>query len=574
MHAAAKMPPDRALQWVAALWFGGAALAYLDFSLSTILRWAPHALYADQYRQYLDYLSRPFPLNMLQPDNGHRPVVPNLVAWLELVRFDGNQWLQIATGLGCMLTAAASIAWICLRDRDLPLARRAAAAFLGVFAIFWLGNVRTLFHSTELIHTSLPIACLILACGACIVATRERGRDLAPVAAAAFLGVVATFSFGYGIAVLVSILAVLAARKAHRRQGAMALAGLAVVAVLYLLMPGGASVTGVLTFAPAENLLIGARWLGAPFVTVFTYLWDPHASALVGKDLYGVTFRFATMLSNQYPNLRTDVMPYAAFGAGGMIALMWASLRRLRSTAPAGPTEALGLGIAWLGLLAAGIVSVSRLEAFARYPDQIYADRYLPWPCLFWLGLALVALSRPGRNAAARGTLAFALLLPFFGWPMELGGAIFAALTRGVIDNTANGSIVGVIERGTSLGETETGEFVRCLSTLRRERIAQFATPAAAAIGGALPAAARILPGAAITIRPIDDNLIGPAGSAIVARGLPVGATPSAPVLLVDASDIVVGVASSDARLDPPGYSGYARCSPCAGGLRAAVPGP
>ncbi|HEY2394776.1 MAG TPA: hypothetical protein VGH81_02175 [Rudaea sp.] len=568
------MPPRHALHWIAALWFAAAALAYLDFSLATILRWAPHALYADQWRQYLDYFKRPFPLNILQPDNGHRPVVPNLIAWFELVRFDGNQWLQIAIGLACMLAAAGSVAWICLRDRDLPLARRAAAAFLGVFAIFWLGNVRTLFHSTELIHTSLPIACLMLACGACILATRDRGRGLAPVAAAALLGVIATLSFGYGIAVFVSILAVLVARKARPGQGGMALLGLAALAVLYFLLPGGTSVSGVLTFAPAENLLIGARWLGAPFVTLFTYLWDPHASGLLNGMLSSPAFRFATLVSNQYPDVRTSVMPYAAFGAAGMIALAWTSLQRVRATAPAGRTEALGLGIAWLGLVAAGIVSVSRLEAFARFPDQIYADRYLPWPCLFWLGLALIALSRPARNAATRGTLVFALLLPLLGWPIETGGAIFAALTRGLIDNTANGSIVGVIERGTTLGETETEEFVRGLATLQGRRIAQFATPAAAAIGSGVPATARMLPGATITIRPIDDNLIGAPGSAVVARDVPIDTVPSTPILLVDTNDIVVGLASNDARLDPPGYSGYARCSPCLGGLRAAILGP
>ncbi len=570
MHPAAKMPPRRALQWIVALWFGAAALAYLDFSLSTILRWAPHALYADQWRQYLDYLSRSFPQNMLQPDNGHRSVLPNFVAWFELIRFDGNQWLQIAVGLTCMLSAAGAVAWLCLRDRAVPLHRRTAGAFLGTFAIFWLGNVRTLFHSTELMHTSVPIASLMLACCACILATRDSGRGLAPIALAAFLGVVATFSFGYGIAVLVSILVVLIARKARPSQGVTALVGLAVVAVLYFLLPGGSSVSGVLTFAPAENLLIGARWLGAPFVTLFTWLWDPQGSGLLPDGILRVSaLRVAKLLSSHFPDLRTSVMPYAAIGACGMVALAWTSLQRARASAPAGPTEALGLGIAWLGLVAAGIVSVSRLAAFERYPDQIYADRYLPWPCLFWLGLALIALSRPARSPAARGTLTFALLLPLFGWPIETGGALYAALTRGLIDNTANGSVVGVIERGTSLGETEPTEFVRGLPTLQSRHVAQFATSAAAAFGTAMPAAARMLADASITLRPIDDNLIGAPGSAIVLHGAPVRPAPSGPLLLIDASGIVVGLASSDARLEPPGYSGYARCSPC-DGLRAA----
>jgi hypothetical protein len=574
MHPAAILPPRLALQLIAALWFALAASAYLVDSLSAILHWAPHALYADQWRQYLDYVTLPFPQNVLHPDNGHWLVVPNLVAWIELVWFAGNQWLQILVGLLAMSGAVATVAWVCLRDRGVPMQHRAAGAFLGTFAIFWLGNIRTLFHSTELLHTSLPIACLMLAGSACIAATRSgpaRSGGLGYVAAATALAFVATFSFGYGIAVFIAIVAVLVARRANRSQLFLALGGLIATAALYVLMPGGDGVRGVLVFAPAENLLIGARWLGAPFVTLFGYLWNPDLSGLITIDaLSARAHQLAVLMSQRFPDLRTGVLPYAALGAGGMIALTWISFRRLRATAPAGATEALGLGIAWLGVTAAGIVSVSRLSAFQKYPDQIYADRYLPWPCLFWLGLALIALGRAPRSLAARGTLMFAFLLPLFGWPIQTGGQIYAALVRGLIDNTADGSIVGVIERGVSLGETQTDEFVRGLPELRRRRVAQFATRAAGSIG-TTASGSHALPDAVITTRPIADNLIGSASTAVVLRLPAPGAAAHEPLLLIDGDGIVVGLASSDARLDPPGYSGYANCSPCSGGLRAAA---
>lgn len=51
----------------------------------------------------------------------------------------------------------------------------------------------------------------------------------------------------------------------------------------------------------------------------------------------------------------------------------------------------LGLGLAAFAAGAAGIVSLARLSYFQRHPEQLFADRYLPWSCLFWLGLLLAS---------------------------------------------------------------------------------------------------------------------------------------------------------------------------------------
>src|SRR5262249_51815192 len=160
-----------------------------------------------------------------------------------------------------------------------------------------------------------------------------------------------------------------------------------------------------------------------------------------------------------------------------------------RARTAAGPMEALGLGIAWFGLGAAGIVSLSRLDILREIPSQIYANRYTPWPCLFWLGLALIGLgkSRAGDTAASRFVFAVALLLPLLGWPMQYGGRIYAALVRGHVDNTAVGSLVGVYPRNASLGETMSDEFLRGIPVLSPLHIAQFDRPTAALLGHPLP---------------------------------------------------------------------------------------
>jgi hypothetical protein len=570
----------RALAALAVLWFAAAGLYYLWTSVDAVLRYAPHSLYADQWRQYLAYIQLPFPENIWYPDNGHRSVLPNLVAWLEIRWLDGNQWLQIAIGLLSGFGAAAIAAWICVRDRSVTTLRCAAAAFLCFFAVFWLANVRTLFHSTELLHTKLPMLCLMLALALCIRATRER-RTLPALVGALLLGLAATFSFGYGLSVFVGIAATLAARKADRRQFAVCAGGLLLAAGLYLGAPGSAGVTASMSFAPIENLLLGARWLGAPFVTMFPYLWNPDSLGLVppgpARNFTGV---IAHAAASHGVDLSSSVMPQALFGAFGMLGLIVASLRCLRAREAAAPMEALGFGIAWFGLGAAGIISLSRLAYFQQHPDQIYADRYLCWPCLFWLGLALIGLARacragarevakPQRSIVAAAVIAFALALPVLAQPTQYGGGIYAALVRGHVDNTAAASIVGVIERDKDLGETIFDEFVRGTPVFAQRRIAQFADPAATSIGQILPADQTTADGITIETQPVADNAFGEAGTAIVLRtAQPAGANR---FLLIDADRRVVGLVVRDARLQPSGYSGYVRGIYVPNDLRAAA---
>lgn len=563
-----RMNLRRTLVVLALLWFTVTGLYYVGNSIYVVLRFAPHALYADQWRQYLTYLQLPFPGNVWFSDNGHRSVLPNLIAWLEIRWFDGNQWLQIAIGLLCGFAAAATAAWVCMRDRGMTAVRRAAAAFLCCLAIFWLGNVRTLFHSTELLHTKLPMLCLMLAIALCIRATRGE-RSLHGLIAALLLGFAATFSFGYGLSVFVGVAATLAARKADRRQLAVCMGGLLLAAGLYLGAPGGTGVTASIDFAPLDNLLVGARWLGEPFVALFSFLWDPGATGLVtNRAARYLVVAVAGFAARHGVDLHASVMPQALFGALGMLALITASLRRLLAREAAAPTEALGLGIAWFGLGAAGIVSLSRLTYFQQYPGQIYADRYLCWACLFWLGLALVGLARATRAQATVASprpgvivvaiLAFTLALPVFAQPTQYGGNIYAALVRGDIDNMATASIVGVIDRGRNLGETIPEEFVRGIPILAAHRVAQFATPAAATIGKTLPAQSGI-PVVDVTLetRPVDANLLGEPGTAVALRTAQ--PSPHDGFLLIDRDRRVVGYAVRDARMQPAGYSGYAR---------------
>jgi hypothetical protein len=314
-----------------------------------------------------------------------------------------------------------------------------------------------------------------------------------------------------------------------------------------------------MTFAPLENLLAGARWLGAPFVILVKYLWDPDAVGLVpGGPLRSASAGIAHVVSQHWPDMGTRVMPYALFGALGMLALIVASIGRLRAREAAAPMQAAGFGIAWFGIGAAGIVSLSRLAYFHEFPGQIYADRYLPWPCLFWLGLALIALGRlqPQRQWLSRATLGFALILPLLGWPLQFGGSIYAAIVRAGIDDVALGSAVGVIDRATALGETVGDELTRGVPVLRPLHVAQFSDPALQWLGQTAATATRTLNGATIDTKRVSDNLLGEPGTAV--RVQLAEPQPAHELLLIDANAQVVGLIVRDGS-SPAAYTGYAR---------------
>ena len=48
---------------------------------------------------------------MLEADNGHRELFPNLVRVLELEWLHANQWLQIATGAALACATASVLTW-------------------------------------------------------------------------------------------------------------------------------------------------------------------------------------------------------------------------------------------------------------------------------------------------------------------------------------------------------------------------------------------------------------------------------------------------------------------------------
>ena len=537
---------------------GVVAAAYLVYGLYAMAVWTPRVLYSDQWRQYLTFLTVDFPANVFLPYNGHRLVLPNLVAWIDAIAFGGEHGLQLFFGWCAVLAAIAVAAFACVRDREVVPLARAAGATLAVFAIIWLGCTRTLAHTGELMHV-YPTIAFALGAVACAwraaVAPSRGGRWLAVALACSFA---ATNTMGYGLATFVAVIATLVLARAPRRLVAVAVAGLVLAALYYLGSRGSDNVSGSLAIDPLGNLEVAVRWLGAPAGTVAPYIWEENSSYLLpGFAQNTARALSAWMRAHVTADVALSAWPQALTGGLGVLLALVLTWRTLRAVQPPTRMRVFGLGVAWFGLTAAGILSLSRLAYFQEFPEQIYANRYLPWPMLFWLGISLALLG--GRHAgrvASRVLAGGALLLVLAAAPAGRGGYITAMLVRGHVDNTAAGVATGVLPRGAFLGDTLVEDVIPAVPVLKAAGHPPFSWRETQALGTVAPSDARAVEGT-LEATSVDNLFDG--GGYEVKLTLPEGKTPPWRAVLVDGERHVVGIVVRDPRPGPFVMSGYAR---------------
>ena len=127
----------------------------------------------DQYMTYPLYLNRPFPLNVLINENGHRPVFPALVRVAEITWFHSDQSLQRVVGALLMALCWLGLLWLSLRTEDNTAAKlgantstptpaptpnkndmviSAVIVLACTLALFWTANIRMQIHANEQLH--------------------------------------------------------------------------------------------------------------------------------------------------------------------------------------------------------------------------------------------------------------------------------------------------------------------------------------------------------------------------------------------------------------------------------------
>lgn len=433
----------------------GLAALWLLGTLATVANFGLRYPFFDQYRLYTWYLGLDFPASALQLENGHRPILPALVRIAEVHLSDADHRLQHLVGIALALATCFVIARTAWRDRASATAG-ATAVLLAVLAIFWLGAARTLIHSYEQVHIYLVTFCAVLALRCVYLA--GQAHALRRMALAGAWALAATFSFGSGIACFAAVFVLAVLQRVPLRS--FVLPGLLFVFAVgtYLGgLPGDGGVRDSLALRPFDNLRVLLQWLSSPWFHA-----GLGAQGVIAAESKGVV---ATAIG--------------AFGLAAwlaMVAQAWRSAGRITAAA------SLALGVSTLGLAVGAVIALARLAYFDTYPDQVMADRYLPWPCLSWLGLGLAATGRlavaaPVVLRAVPPVLAVLLVLALM--PSQRTMAGWSAAVHRIVQQSAPAAQLGIwdAERFPREADSSRADVETTLRLLRERRLSMFAEP-------------------------------------------------------------------------------------------------
>jgi len=444
----------------------------------------------DQYRLYRIYLTQPFPWNALQLENGHRPIFPALLRLAEIELFGANQILQIGVGAVFLFATAALIACSALAQRQWPGLLRLAATACVAMAIFWLANARMQLHGNELMHTYLLTLCVV---GGAMALWLARGGSSRYVVSCAFACFVATFSFGPGIATFAAM-AVLgfALRMTPRQLWPLAAFFVFSISIYLFALPGNSAVRGMLQLAPLESAWNALKWLGSPWVTAWLGLGEPAlepstASAVAGLGTGRALIASADAISRA---LGSDGR-YAIAGILRFVALLAcaANLIQCRRSGQCTQVEAVGLALSLFGAGTAVIIGLGRLTLLREAPMQVFADRYLVWPCLFWLGMVLQMLPYLAHKNRPFCTAAAVLVLAWLLTPTQHASEGWAAVIHRLAQQSAAAAQSDFIDNGVfpDGDDASRATVLEVLALFRSRHVAMFASAWANELGNTWP---------------------------------------------------------------------------------------
>ena len=474
------------------VYFLCASTWYAVTGLASIANFAWQQPMADQYTSYVTYLKKPFPQSLIEPINGHRPIVPALINAIEINALHANQRLQIVVGISSAALLVAVFVFVLWREKRLPAYARAAGTMAVVLATFWLGNARMLMHGDAAIHV---YTLNLLAVVAVLCAIKAKRSDFPVlwmgVGTAACIG--ATFCFGAGIASFPAMILVGVLLRLCWRSLVIPAAGLLLCAGAYLYaLPGAAGVQNSLHLAPLGSATLAVRLISSPWINAWLgsaapaiQQWLPtsldrsalgrvvHQSAeFVQDDLSMSWFGFSSIM--------IGVLGVLGFGVA-----FWRLARRgLKSTG----VEPLALGLGIFILAITTIVGIGRFALMQELPYQIFADRYLLWPCLFWASLVMLGLpvtAAPTHWMARTTAIAALALVPIVLVPTHASWAGWASVVYRSSQQGAAAARSGIVDerRLPWPAEASRETALHTLDLLREKHLAMFADPAWQLVG-------------------------------------------------------------------------------------------
>lgn len=472
------------------LWAG----FYLLTALCEIANFAWRQPMFDQWRMYVTLLSLPFPQDILQLENGHRPIIPNLIRIAEIHWFAANQLLQISMGT-CFAMLTAGLFAICSwRERALPLVARCAGVMLAALGVFWLANARMLLHGHEALHAYLVT--LMVGCAGWCTWKANRDSPLHWLGIASSCCTVATFSFGSGVASFPAIILLGIVLRLRWRYLLLPVLVLALCLVLYLfVLPGDQGVRNSLEFQPLASATVIAQWLASPWANAWLGLANPPLqpwltasvqTSVVGSILTDSAQALVAATGVNWQSFTTF------FGAIGITTFLLRIAVFYHRRTALSPTQALAIALCLFVLATAAIIGTGRLDYLLANPGQTYADRYLMWPCLFWMGLSLLALidlCRTRHHVIAIAGLLILVALPIVLLPTHYAWAGWGKVVYRHAQQSAAASRSDVFdgELFPNGPDAARSAVLQSLKLLKKDRLAMFADPSWKMLGRVLP---------------------------------------------------------------------------------------
>jgi len=465
-----------------ALCFLGCAAIYALTTLCAIVNFSWRQPMFDQWRMYETFLGLPFPQNVLQLENGHRPIIPNLFRVAEIRWLGGNQLLQISVGTVCAFLTWLAIASAAWNTRTLPLIARAIGVMLATLGLFWLANARILLHGNESLHAYLLTLAVV---GAALCTFEAKRRDsLGWLCAGTGACVIAMFCFGPGVASFPAVVLLGFALRLPWRWLLLPIGVLAICLLIYVLaLPGSQGVREMVGLRPIESARVIARWLSSPWINGWLGFSDPPLAPWMAEQtgtgalwLRTSANRFVALTGHDWHEWST-VIGLAGIGGFGVRCTI-ALVRRNCSDR----LEALLLGVGLFALATAVVIGIGRVDYLQQFPKETYSDRYLVWPSLFWMSLLMLlvrdAALLPGR-CARTVAYAFCAILPVMLVATHSLGAGWGATVYRIAQQTSAQLRSGIYDETHFPAEARGAEIERHeIDLLRTQRIAMFAEPA------------------------------------------------------------------------------------------------
>ena len=305
------------------------------------------------------------------------------------------------------------------------------------------------------------------------------------------------------------------------------------------------------------------RWLGAPFDWALSPLLDSaHAERLPFAPLRVVLGPIAAGAESAFGPPRMHRWPGAAFGTAGLGWLVFQTIRARQQLQGHG-VRLFTLGLGWFGFGVAVLVVIARCGFFQGRPDQILAQRYLPWSMLMWTGLLLTHIHDCARTTRCK--VAAVLLAATVFAPSQVWTGRYAFRRQTLAEQIAVATAVGVLNVDFRTGESKARELQRALPVLQAAHTSVWTWPAVQMLGQ--PAATPITAIDVINLTVVSiENLYPGEGCDVHFRA----EADHELVLLVDEDGIVQGLAMPDVASGE--WLGWLRGTATAAQVRVVAP--